>query len=278
MTWKRGRWNDLLENIHKTKNLTCFWYFWRHTEHFVFNDKQINPLQSTLQTAQLPGSGSGGSLLSQLNKSGCFRSSYNPQETCISNKLQNKPRAPEEPQASQMVKRKILSWPFLGIAIGKHCRKGSAHFQIKKPVMRAEAGPGTSTDQNQTDWHWSWCLIAVSENPARLRHKIRNICSISEPLGNSKLFQAIEKKREERGGDGPFITCWHWDGPKGLQKGTQTPMLATLQHHKFLCVAHGARRSCVLVPETSNVQEGQKEETEVNETEEDYPPSPRAHE
>lgn len=57
-------------------------------------------------------------------------------------------------------------------------------------------------------------------------------------------------------------------------------MLATLKHPKELCVAHGAekaKRSCVLVLETSNVQEGQKQETAVNETEEDYPFSPRTH-
>lgn len=177
------------ENIHKAKNLTCFWYFWRHTEHFGFNDKQINRLQSTLQTARLPGRDSGGSLLSQLNKSVCFRSSYNPQETSISNKPQNKAWAPKEPQTSQMLKRKILSWPFLGTAIGKGCRKGSTRFRMKKPLMRAEPGPGTRTGQNQTEWHRSRHLIATSENPARLRHKIRNICSISEPLGNSKPFR-----------------------------------------------------------------------------------------
>lgn len=54
-------------------------------------------------------------------------------------------------------------------------------------------------------------------------------------------------------------------------------MLATLQHYKDLCVAHGAeeaKRSCVFVPETRNVQEEQKQETEANESEEDYPPSP----
>lgn len=224
ITWKRGHWNDLLENIHKTKDLTYFWYFWRHTEHFVFNDKQINPLQSTLQTAQLPGSDSGGSLLSQLNKSGCFRSSYNPQETCISNKPQNKPRAPEEPQASQMVKR-ILSWPFLGIAIGKRCRKGSSHLQTKKPSMRAESGPGTSTDQNQTERHRSRCLIPASENPARLRHKIRNTCSISEPLGDSKPFQAKDERIKERSvrGTVPSSHAGTEMDPKDFRKGHKHP-------------------------------------------------------
>lgn len=41
-------------------------------------------------------------------------------------------------------------------------------------------------------------------------------------------------------------------------------MLATLQHHKDLHVAHGAeeaKRSPILVPETSNVQEGQKRDS-----------------
>lgn len=57
-------------------------------------------------------------------------------------------------------------------------------------------------------------------------------------------------------------------------------MLAIPQHHKDLYAAHGAeeaKRNCVLVLETSYVQEGQKEETAVNETEEDYPLSPRTH-
>lgn len=57
-------------------------------------------------------------------------------------------------------------------------------------------------------------------------------------------------------------------------------MLATQQHCKNLYVAPGAeeaRRSCVLVSEISYVQEGQKEETAINETEEDYPLSPRTY-
>jgi len=93
------------------------------------------------------------------------------------------------------------------------------------------------------------------------------------------LGYQLEKKREERGGASPFITCWHGDGPTGLQQGTHTPVLATLQHQKDLHVAHGAeeaKRSCIPVPETSDVQAGQKQEMEVTETEEDYPPhSPR---
>ena len=213
ITWKRGHRNDLLGNIHKQKNLTYFWYFWRHTEHVGFNDKQINPLQSSLQTAQLPGSDSGASVLSQLNKSGCFRSSYKPQETCVCNKSQNKPRAPDKPQASQTVKRNILSWPFLGIEIGKHCRKVSAQFWIKKPLTRAESGPGTSTDQNHTEWHWSRCLIAASENPARLCHKISNIRSASEPLGTASCFGLSireEKRRAWRGQSLHHVLAWRW--------------------------------------------------------------------
>jgi len=55
-------------------------------------------------------------------------------------------------------------------------------------------------------------------------------------------------------------------------------VLATLQHQKDLHVAHGAeeaKRSCIPVPETSDVQAGQKQEMEVTETEEDYPPTPQ---
>lgn len=53
---------------------------------------------------------------------------------------------------------------------------------------------------------------------------------------------------------------------------------ATLQPHKNLHVAHGAeeaKRSRIAVPETSNMQEGQKQEAAVNE--EDYLLSPRTH-
>lgn len=137
--------------ISTKKKSNLFLVFLKDTGHFGFDDKQITPLQSTLQTAQLPGTDSGESLLSQLSKSGCVRSSYNPQETCISNKPQNRPRAPKEPQASLMVKRKILSWPFLGTTIGKRCRKGSARFQMKKPLIGAECGPATGMDQNQNE-------------------------------------------------------------------------------------------------------------------------------
>lgn len=191
---------------YKNKESNKFLVFWRHTEHFIFNDKQISVLQSDLQTAQLPGSDSGGSLLSQLNQSDCFRSSHNPQETCISNEPQHKPRAPKEAEASQTRKRKNFSWPFPGIAVGKHCRKGSRYFQMEKPLMRTESGPRTRTDQNQTEWHRSRRLIAASEKPARLHHEIRNTWSISEPLGDSKPFQATdERKKKETSTEG---TVW----------------------------------------------------------------------
>lgn len=38
--------------------------------------------------------------------------------------------------------------------------------------------------------------MAASENPAWLRHKIRNICIISEPLGDSKPLRATEEREE----------------------------------------------------------------------------------
>lgn len=309
ITWKRVTWAFWK---YKTKEFNKFLIIWGYTEYFIFNNKQISFLQSDLETAQLPGSDSGGSLLSQLNQSDCFISSSNPQETCISNEPQQKPRALSKSQALQKGKRNKFFLAIPDIAIGKHCGKGTRYFQMEKPLIRTESGPGTCTDQNQSERvtlepvsllqgrNEPSCAMRSETQGAAVSPwgQIRNTGSISELLGtdqkhlehqwapgDSKPFQATEdskkKKRWVRKGqpDSPFITCWHWDRPKGLQKGTQTPTVAALQQHKNLCAAHGAeeaKRSRVLVPETSYMQ-GQKQETEVNETEEDYPLSPRVH-
>lgn len=183
-----------------------------------------------------------------------------------------------------MGKRKNFSRPFPGIAVGKHCRRASRYFQMEKPLMGTESGPRTRTDQNQTEWHRSRRLIAASEKPARLRHEIRNTWSISEPLGDSKPFQAIgERKKKEMSMEGTVWQSLHH--VLALRWTQRTSERDTNTHTgysaapKDLRVAHGAedaKRSCVLVPETCCVQ-GQKQDTEVNETEEDYPLSPRVH-
>lgn len=78
-----------------------------------------------------------------------------------------------------------------------------------------------------------------------------------KPLGDSKPFQGRDERRKERSVGGQSLHhMLALDGPKGPQKEAQTPVLAALQHHKVLCGTHGAeeaKRSCVLVPETSNV-------------------------
>lgn len=225
----------------KNKEFIKFLIFWGDTEHFIFNDRQTGLLQSDPETTQLPGGDSGESLLSQLNQSDCFRSCYNPQETCISNEPQHKARAPNKPQALQMRKRKKISWPFPDIPLGKHWRKGSTHFQMEKSFMRTESGPRTRTDQNQTEWHQSRRLIAVREKPAWLCHEIRNTWSTSEPLGDSKPFQATEKskkKRDEYGRDSLTVPSSHAGtemDPKDFRKGHK-------HLHWLLC---STTRTCV---------------------------------
>lgn len=156
------------------------------------------------------------------------------------------------------LQRKILSWPFRGTAVDKHCRMGSAHFQMKKAWMRAESGPSSSMTAKQTKLTDIRDDVSLPGVRTQLRYmQIRNICSICDPAADISQLQAAEERR--------------MSSTKRTLERIQALTLGTLQHHKALHGCKEAKRSCAPVLERSNEREWQKQETEVNGTQKDYP-------
>lgn len=282
ITWKRGHWHELFGNT-KTKTLTNFSYF-EDIQNILFL-MTSRPVSCSQILGQL-------SCLGVIQE-GHFWVTSDSQialDDCITPRKPSSvwshsinPEPTMNPRHCKWGKEKNFLGPFQTLQWG-NCRKGSTYFQMEKPLMRAESGPGTWMDQNQAEWHQSRRLIAVSEKPARLCHEIRNTWSISEPLGDSKPLQATDESKKN--GMSVERTVWQslhrmlalrWtQRTPERDTNTCTGYSAAPQEAECGSGAEENKKSCVLVPETSYVQ-AQKRETEVNENAEDHPLSPRVH-